>query len=109
LAVSLLIAMQHPMGMGFNDPRSVAQEVMGQYRWRMAMDTTMLTIEQERLMGAKPGSAFKECAHSCPVMIVIPPGKFIMGSPRPNRTGKRVKAHSTRLRSRSHSPSQNSK
>src|SRR5262245_31691654 len=30
---------------------------------------------------ATPGSDFKECANGCPVMIVIPAGKFIMGSP----------------------------
>jgi formylglycine-generating enzyme required for sulfatase activity len=31
-------------------------------------------------MAAKPGSDFKECTSGCPVMIVIPAGKFIMGS-----------------------------
>lgn len=30
---------------------------------------------------AKPGSEFTDCANDCPVMIVVPPGKFIMGSP----------------------------
>jgi formylglycine-generating enzyme required for sulfatase activity len=32
-------------------------------------------------MAAKPGSDFKECTSGCPVMIVIPAGRFIMGSP----------------------------
>jgi formylglycine-generating enzyme required for sulfatase activity len=36
------------------------------------------TIAQEALA---PGSDFKECASGCPVMIVIPAGKFTMGSP----------------------------
>jgi formylglycine-generating enzyme required for sulfatase activity len=62
-------------------PGAIAQEVVGQYRWRMAMDPTVLTVEQEKAKAAKPGSDFKECASGCPVMIVIPAGKFIMGSP----------------------------
>ena len=50
-------------------------------RWRMAMDPTVLAVEQEKAQAAKPGSDFKECANGCPAMIVIPAGKFIMGSP----------------------------
>jgi hypothetical protein len=68
-------------GLGVIDPEAIAQEVVGQYRWRMAMDPTVLTVEQEKAKAAKPGSDFKECASGCPVMIVIPAGKFIMGSP----------------------------
>jgi formylglycine-generating enzyme required for sulfatase activity len=68
-------------GPGFVDPRAIAQEVIGQYRWRMAMDSTVLSVDQEKAKAAKPGSDFKECANGCPVMIVIPAGKFIMGSP----------------------------
>src|SRR5262249_18884895 len=36
---------------------------------------------QEKAKAAKAGSDFKECANGCPMMIVIPAGKFIMGSP----------------------------
>ncbi len=68
-------------GLGFIDPGAIAQEVVEQYRWRMAMDPTVLTVEQEKAKAAKPGSDFKECANGCPVMIVIPAGKLIMGSP----------------------------
>ena len=34
------------------------------------------------------GSDFKECAKGCPVMVVVPAGKFVMGSPEndPDRT-----------------------
>ena len=67
--------------LGFMGPRAIAQEVVGQAPWRMAMDSTVLTGDQERAHAAKPGSDFKECANSCPVMIVIPAGKLIMGSP----------------------------
>jgi hypothetical protein len=57
-------------GLGFIDPGPVAQEVVGQYRWRVTMDPTVLTVEQEKAKAAKPGSDFKECASGCPVMIV---------------------------------------
>src|ERR1700738_5193981 len=66
--------------LGVIDPGAIAQEVVGQYRWRMAMDPTVLTVEQEKAKAAKPGSDFNECANGCPAMIVIPAGKFIMGS-----------------------------
>lgn len=39
----------------------------------------VLTPEQER--GLRPGESFRECAKNCPEMVVIPEGKFIMGSP----------------------------
>jgi hypothetical protein len=35
-------------GLGVIDPGAIAQEVVGQYRWRMAMDPTVLTVEQEK-------------------------------------------------------------
>jgi hypothetical protein len=65
--------------LGFIDARAVAQEFVGMYRWRTAKGPIVLTLEEEK--AAKPGWAFKECANGCPVMIVIPAGKFIMGSP----------------------------
>jgi Sulfatase-modifying factor enzyme 1 len=69
------------MGLGFIGPEAIAQDVVSRYRWRMAMDPTALTVEQEKAKAASPGSDFRECASGCPVMIVIPAGKFIMGSP----------------------------
>ena len=41
---------------------------------------TVLTSSEEKTKAATPGAAFKECLSGCPVMIVIPPGKFVMGS-----------------------------
>ena len=79
--VAGLIVLLCLAGLGVIDPGAIAQEVVGQYRWRLAMDPTVLTVEQEKAKAAKPGSDFKECASGCPVMIVIPAGKFIMGSP----------------------------
>jgi hypothetical protein len=49
-------------GLGFIDPDAIAQEVAGQYRWRVTMDPTVLTVEQEKAKAAKPGSDFMECA-----------------------------------------------
>jgi formylglycine-generating enzyme required for sulfatase activity len=73
LAVWLCLA-----DLGFIDARAIAQEFVGMYRWRTAKGPTVRTSGKEK--GAKPGSEFKECANGCPVMIVIPAGKFIMGS-----------------------------
>ena len=39
----------------------------------------VLTAEAERAL--KPGASFRECAKDCPEMIVVPAGKFTMGSP----------------------------
>jgi formylglycine-generating enzyme required for sulfatase activity len=52
-----------------------------QYQWRIAMRPSVLTAEQEKEKAARPGSDFKECANGCPTMIVVPAGKFTMGSP----------------------------
>jgi formylglycine-generating enzyme required for sulfatase activity/class 3 adenylate cyclase len=52
-----------------------------QYQWRIVMRPSVLTAEQEKEKAAKPGSDFKECANGCPTMIVVPGGKFTMGSP----------------------------
>jgi formylglycine-generating enzyme required for sulfatase activity len=52
-----------------------------QYQWRLAMGPSLLTAELEREKAAHPGSDFKECANGCPTMIVVPAGRFIMGSP----------------------------
>jgi len=69
------------VSLGFVDRRAIAQEVAGQDARRTAPDPTVLTFEQEKAQAARPSSDFKECANGCPVMIVIPAGKFIMGSP----------------------------
>ncbi|TPV99617.1 MAG: Serine/threonine-protein kinase pkn1 [Beijerinckiaceae bacterium] len=79
--VAGLVALLGLSGAGLVYREAIAQEVMGQYRWRMATGPTVLTVEQEKAKAGKPGSDFKECANGCPVMIVVPAGKFIMGSP----------------------------
>ena len=79
--VAALILLLGLAGLGVVDRAAIAQQVVAQHRWRMAMDPTVLTVKQETAKAARPGSGFKECASGCPVMIVIAAGKFIMGSP----------------------------
>jgi formylglycine-generating enzyme required for sulfatase activity len=40
----------------------------------------VLTMEQEKGVAETADSVFKECAAVCPLMVVIPTGKFTMGS-----------------------------
>jgi formylglycine-generating enzyme required for sulfatase activity len=44
---------------------------------------SVLSTQAERAL--KPGDSFKECRTDCPVMIVVPGGSFIMGSPESER------------------------
>jgi len=47
---------------------------------RLSAAPTVLTTEQEKAAAETAGSEFKECAVACPSMVVIPAGKFSMGS-----------------------------
>ncbi len=76
-----LIVLYCLSGSGFILRAAIAQEVMGQCRLLIAAGPTFLGADLENATAPKPGSAFKECANGCPVMIVVPAGKFIMGSP----------------------------
>ena len=63
-------------------PRDVvAQGAVDASSWRTATVPVVLTAEQEKAVAEIPGLAFKECANGCPVMIVVSPGKFMMGAP----------------------------
>jgi hypothetical protein len=55
---------------------TAAQEVVGQHQ----LAPTTLTFSEEKVKAATPGAEFKECTRGCPVMTVISPGKFVMGS-----------------------------
>ena len=57
-----------------------AQESEERY-WRTQMEPSVLTAVQETEKASKPGAEFAECANGCPTMIVVPAGRFIMGSP----------------------------
>ena len=47
--------------------------------WGEVIWPKVLTAEAENAL--KPGQDFKECAH-CPVMVVVPGDRFVMGSPK---------------------------
>ena len=49
-----------------------------EYYWHSVMGPAVLTVDQERTM--KPREEFRDCASGCPTMVVVPPGKFMMGS-----------------------------
>src|SRR5215470_8658938 len=69
------------VSLGFVDRGAIAQEGIGPDPWRMPTDPGVLTVEQEKAQAARQGSDFKECANGCPMMTIIPSGKFVMGSP----------------------------
>jgi len=50
-----------------------------QYQWRVVMVASVLTPEQEWAL--RDRDEFSECKKGCPTMVVIPAGKFMMGSP----------------------------
>jgi formylglycine-generating enzyme required for sulfatase activity len=49
--------------------------------WRTNMGPSVLTAQQETEKASKRGSDFTECASDCPAMVVVPAGRFTMGSP----------------------------
>jgi formylglycine-generating enzyme required for sulfatase activity len=50
-----------------------------QYQWRIIMGASVLTSAEEH--GLRAGAEFSECKKGCPMMVVVPAGKFTMGSP----------------------------
>jgi formylglycine-generating enzyme required for sulfatase activity len=52
-----------------------------QYYWRVVMGPRVLTAPQAKEKASKPGSEFTECTTGCPMMVVVPAGHFMMGSP----------------------------
>ncbi len=83
LLVACLIVLLGLSGVAFYYRQPIERWALGQYHWRMVMGPSVLSAEEEREKAARPGpdSAFAECKKGCPVMIVVPAGKFLMGSP----------------------------
>jgi formylglycine-generating enzyme required for sulfatase activity len=63
-------------------------DIADQWHWwtvtrpYMAMQVRPYVLDAAKEQALKPGNSFKECAHDCPEMIVVPAGSFMMGSPR---------------------------
>jgi formylglycine-generating enzyme required for sulfatase activity len=55
------------------------QDYLKESIYWLAMGPSLLTAEHERAL--KPKDEFKECNNGCPLMVVIPAGSFMMGSP----------------------------
>jgi hypothetical protein len=53
-------------GLGFTAPWAIAQEVAGEYRWRMAMEPTVLSMEQEKAKGGKARLRFQGMCERLP-------------------------------------------
>jgi formylglycine-generating enzyme required for sulfatase activity len=66
-------------GLGFVDARLIAQDIPASQRGRVAMDAAASAAESDN--AARPGADFRDCAIGCPVMVIIPAGTFVMGSP----------------------------
>ena len=79
VSMARLIGFLYLLPLGFVDLRAIAQETAAQSPLGQAMKSAALIAGQEK--EANPGTAFKECDRGCPVMIVIPAGKFMLGSP----------------------------
>jgi formylglycine-generating enzyme required for sulfatase activity len=51
----------------------------------MLVDPSVLNVEEETDKAARPRSEFTKCKSGCPMMVVVPAGKFMMGSPATER------------------------
>jgi formylglycine-generating enzyme required for sulfatase activity len=73
--VGVLLVLLALGGVGWWCEKSVRE----QYFRLTAMGIEVLAANQESAL--QPKQEFRECVRGCPIMIVIPPGKFMMGSP----------------------------
>ena len=44
------------------------------------MRSAVLSVDQVARLSSKPGAQFTECVRGCPTMVVVPAGRFVMGS-----------------------------
>ena len=66
------------VGLAYSQRHILEPMAVGWWRYQRYAHSTA------ELMAASPGTAFQDCridTHDCPVMVVIPEGRFIMGSP----------------------------
>jgi len=61
--------------------------IIDEWTWFTKMRPYMLANVRPYVLAApvehalRPGTIFRECAHDCPEMVVVPAGQFTMGSP----------------------------
>jgi formylglycine-generating enzyme required for sulfatase activity len=65
-------------GFGLVNHQPIAENGAGRYSVQMILSA--LAAGQENEEAPKSGAEFRECASGCPAMIVIPAGRFSMGS-----------------------------
>jgi formylglycine-generating enzyme required for sulfatase activity len=77
-----LVALLALAGVGVVYREPIRQYALGQYHWHMVMGPSVLTAEEEKKKAAspRPDQTFAECKKGCPAMVVVPAGKFMMGS-----------------------------
>jgi formylglycine-generating enzyme required for sulfatase activity len=79
LAVGLAASFGVP-DFGRVDRHSIAENGAGRYGFQMT--PAALAAGRENAEKLEPGAEFRDCASGCPAMIVIPAGRFSMGSPK---------------------------
>ena len=88
IAMSLLIAVFAGL-LGWTNQAVLAE----QWNWYWVMRPYMIASVRPHVLSAEKeqslmaGETFRECARDCPEMVVVPAGKFMMGSP--NKEDKR--------------------
>ena len=50
------------------------------YYWHHEMEASVVTADQEKELASQPKAEFADCKRGCPLMVVIPAGKFMMGT-----------------------------
>lgn len=55
--------------------------IMDYAYWHWILRGSALSAHAEAELARRPGTEFSECAHGCPIMVTVPPGEFLMGSP----------------------------
>lgn len=51
-----------------------------QFHWQLVMKPSVLQASQASELRSQPGATFSDCKNGCPLLVVIKPGSFEMGS-----------------------------
>lgn len=78
LLVGIIVGLVGWMNQSYVDQQWREWTITRPYMMSQVRPYVLAAAQQQAL---KPGDTFKECAHQCPEMIVVPAGSFTMGSP----------------------------